>query len=144
MNGRKRAFTKGLKALRAGRSRRMTRRTGTICAIRPRLYDAAGMPEANQIIQGDSIKVLNEGPEGWVDLVFADPPFNIGYGYDVYDDRRDSDQYWYAPDVGFYVKWIGRRGESQFEEQLREYHRAPRLTPGPASTGSVGAPRGGT
>jgi hypothetical protein len=49
--------------------------------------------------------------------------------------RRDSDQYWYAPDVGFYVKWIGRRGESQFEEQLREYHRAPRLTPGPASTG---------
>src|SRR4051812_12982249 len=26
-------------------------------------------------------------------MVFADPPFNIGYGYDVYDDRRDSDQY---------------------------------------------------
>ncbi len=49
--------------------------------------------------------------------------------------RRDSDQYWYAPDVGFYVKWIGRRGDSQFEETLREYHRASRLTPGPGSTG---------
>jgi len=53
MNGRKRAFTKGLKALRAARGRRVTRRGGTICAIRPRLYDGAGMPETNQIIQGD-------------------------------------------------------------------------------------------
>lgn len=44
-------------------------------------------------------------------------------------ERRDSDQYWYAPAVGFYVKWIGRRGDAQFEEQLREYHPAPRLIP---------------
>ena len=51
-------------------------------------------------------------------------------------ERRDSDQYWYAPDVGFYVKWIGRRGDTQFEEQLREYHPAPRLIPGQPSTGS--------
>ncbi len=49
-------------------------------------------------------------------------------------DRRDSDQYWYAPQVRFYVKWIGRRGDSQFEEQLREYHQAPRLIPGHAPT----------
>ena len=28
-----------------------------------------------------------------VDLVFADPPFNIGYDYDVYHDRHDSQQY---------------------------------------------------
>jgi hypothetical protein len=47
-------------------------------------------------------------------------------------NSRDADQYWYASEVGFYVKWIGRRGDAQFEEQLREYHRAPRLTPGPA------------
>jgi hypothetical protein len=51
-------------------------------------------------------------------------------------DRRDSDQYWYAPDIRFYVKWIGRRGDVQFEEQLREYHPAPRLIHAPASTGS--------
>lgn len=28
-----------------------------------------------------------------VDLAFADPPFNIGYEYDVYDDSRDPRQY---------------------------------------------------
>ncbi len=28
-----------------------------------------------------------------VDLVFADPPFNIGYKYDEYDDRLDSERY---------------------------------------------------
>jgi site-specific DNA-methyltransferase (adenine-specific) len=28
-----------------------------------------------------------------VDLVFADPPFNIGYDYDVYHDRRVHDHY---------------------------------------------------
>lgn len=50
-------------------------------------------------------------------------------------ERRDSDEYWYAPDVRFYIKWIGRRGDSQFEEQLREYHPAPRLIPEPASKG---------
>ncbi|HZL36463.1 MAG TPA: site-specific DNA-methyltransferase [Tepidisphaeraceae bacterium] len=51
------------------------------------------MPDTNQIIQGDSIKVLNDGPEGWIDLVFADPPFNIGYLYHGYDDRRKMEDY---------------------------------------------------
>jgi hypothetical protein len=52
-------------------------------------------------------------------------------------DGRDLDEYWYAPDVGFYVKWVGRRGEQRFEEQLREYHRAsdvPRPATRPPST----------
>ena len=31
--------------------------------------------------------------DGSVDLVFADPPFNIGYKYDVYDDRKSADEY---------------------------------------------------
>jgi site-specific DNA-methyltransferase (adenine-specific) len=26
-------------------------------------------------------------------LIFADPPFNIGYEYDIYDDRRSRDEY---------------------------------------------------
>jgi site-specific DNA-methyltransferase (adenine-specific) len=29
-----------------------------------------------------------------VDLVFADPPFNIGYEYDIYQDNRDAEDYW--------------------------------------------------
>jgi site-specific DNA-methyltransferase (adenine-specific) len=28
-----------------------------------------------------------------VDLVFADPPFNIGYEYDIYNDSREKDDY---------------------------------------------------
>ncbi len=50
-------------------------------------------------------------------------------------DSRDADQYWYASEVRFYVKWVGRRGDVQFEEELREYRAAPRLIPGPASPG---------
>ena len=49
-------------------------------------------------------------------------------------DRRDIDEYWYAPEVRFYVKWVGRRGDARFEEQLREYRQAPRLIPGPPSS----------
>jgi site-specific DNA-methyltransferase (adenine-specific) len=32
-------------------------------------------------------------PEGCVDLVFADPPFNIGYAYDVYEDKKGRRDY---------------------------------------------------
>jgi site-specific DNA-methyltransferase (adenine-specific) len=32
-------------------------------------------------------------PDASVDLAFADPPFNIGYDYDIYDDRRDTEAY---------------------------------------------------
>ncbi|MDB5172821.1 MAG: methylase domain protein [Phycisphaerales bacterium] len=90
MNRRKRAFTKGLEKLtRKG----LSQARSTIGVIRPALYNREGMPELNQIVQGDSIKVLNEGPEGWIDLVFADPPFNIGYLYHGYDDRRKAEDY---------------------------------------------------
>jgi DNA modification methylase len=85
VNRRKADFNKGLQAL--------SRSRGTLAAIRPTLYNRDGMPETNQIICGDSIKVLNEGPEGWIDLVFADPPFNIGYLYHGYDDKRKAEDY---------------------------------------------------
>ncbi len=44
----------------------------------------------DRIYQGDCIKGMERLPEGSVDLAFADPPFNIGYDYDVYDDRRKA------------------------------------------------------
>ena len=47
----------------------------------------------NAILQGDSVERLKEIQPGSVDLIFADPPFNIGYEYDVYDDRRSRDEY---------------------------------------------------
>lgn len=49
--------------------------------------------QPNKIYQGDCVKNLNRLEAGSVDLVFADPPFNIGYKYDVYDDRQKADDY---------------------------------------------------
>ncbi|MBI9017731.1 MAG: site-specific DNA-methyltransferase [Phycisphaerae bacterium] len=52
----------------------------------------------NTIIHGDCISILekqlkqNNG-EPFIDLVFADPPFNIGYSYDKYKDNLDYDNY---------------------------------------------------
>jgi site-specific DNA-methyltransferase (adenine-specific) len=49
--------------------------------------------EFNRLYQGDCLGGLADCPEGVVDLAFADPPFNIGYDYDVYDDRRAAEHY---------------------------------------------------
>ncbi len=47
----------------------------------------------NRLHQGDCLHLLPRVPNGTIDLAFADPPFNIGYEYDVYDDRRDAPHY---------------------------------------------------
>ena len=41
----------------------------------------------NTVDCGDCITEMNALAAGSVDLAFADPPFNIGYAYDVYHDR---------------------------------------------------------
>lgn len=50
-------------------------------------------PELDRLIPGDCLEGLARWPAGSVDLVFADPPFNIGYDYDIYQDRRACDDY---------------------------------------------------
>ena len=50
-------------------------------------------PFLGQIHHGDCIEGLKRVPEGSIELAFADPPFNIGYEYDQYDDRLDSEKY---------------------------------------------------
>jgi site-specific DNA-methyltransferase (adenine-specific) len=47
----------------------------------------------DEVWTGDSLELLERVPKGTVDLAFADPPFNIGYEYDVYRDRRKRDDY---------------------------------------------------
>jgi site-specific DNA-methyltransferase (adenine-specific) len=47
----------------------------------------------NTIHHGDCLEGLRSLRAGAVDLAFADPPFNIGYQYDVYDDNRDYHAY---------------------------------------------------
>jgi len=45
----------------------------------------------NKIICGDCIEILGKARTPFVDLIFADPPFNIGYQYDKYkDDKAES------------------------------------------------------
>ena len=51
------------------------------------------MLSLNTIHRLDCIKAMQELEEGCVDLAFADPPFNIGYKYDVYQDRKAPQQY---------------------------------------------------
>lgn len=41
----------------------------------------------------DCTKGIKKIGDGEVDLAFADPPFNIGYEYDVYHDRQDEEKY---------------------------------------------------
>ncbi|MBA7628868.1 DNA adenine methyltransferase YhdJ [subsurface metagenome] len=46
----------------------------------------------NRIICGDCIEVL-KSCKPFADLIFADPPFNIGYKYDKYNDRQKRENY---------------------------------------------------
>ena len=43
--------------------------------------------------QGDCLALLAHTPSESVHLAFADPPFNIGYDYDTYDDSRAASDY---------------------------------------------------
>jgi DNA modification methylase len=64
------------------------------------------VPELGRIFRGDCLAVLRETADGWVDLAFADPPFNIGYEYDEYHDRQSEEEY---------LKWSAK--------WMREVHR---------------------
>ena len=47
----------------------------------------------DQLHKGDCIKGMAKIASGSADLIFADPPFNIGYEYDVYNDRQSAESY---------------------------------------------------
>ena len=47
----------------------------------------------NKIICGDCIEVLSKIRKPFADLIFADPPFNIGHKYDKYQDKVKSKNY---------------------------------------------------
>lgn len=48
---------------------------------------------AGEIAVGDCIETMATWPEASLDLIFADPPYNIGYNYDQYDDQRSYEDY---------------------------------------------------
>ena len=51
------------------------------------------MQPRNRILYGDCIEFLGKTKEPFADLVFADPPFNIGYQYDKYYDKVEKNNY---------------------------------------------------
>ena len=55
------------------------------------------------LIPGDCIAGMASLAAESVDLAFADPPFNIGYEYDVYEDRKAADDY-----LNWCREWIGQ------------------------------------
>lgn len=77
------------------------------------------LAEANVIRQGDCVELLQELPNGSVDMVFADPPFNIGFEYDEYHDEHADDDY---------IAWC--------RDWISEVHRA--LKPGGAFWLAIG------
>lgn len=48
------------------------------------------------IRQGDCLELLRALPDGSVDAVVTDPPYNVGCEYDGYKDRRDDYRDWCA------------------------------------------------
>jgi site-specific DNA-methyltransferase (adenine-specific) len=55
----------------------------------------------DEILTGDCLRHLASLPRGCVDLAFADPPFNIGYEYDVYNDSQGRSEY-----LAWTEKWL--------------------------------------
>lgn len=51
------------------------------------------MSNKHRIIHGDCITELKNLPDGSVDMVLTDPPFNIGYKYDTYQDNLSHEDY---------------------------------------------------
>ena len=58
--------------------------------------------ELDRVYNEDCLLGLAQIESGSVDLAFADPPFNIGYAYDVYDDHRRDEDY-----LAWCKQWIG-------------------------------------
>ncbi len=47
----------------------------------------------SRVREGDCLDLLSGVASDSIPLAFADPPFNIGYAYDTYNDRRTSEDY---------------------------------------------------
>lgn len=59
------------------------------------------MMEVNKVYLGDCIEIMKTLPDKSIDLVFADPPFNIGIKYDVHNDNMSYEEYY-----NWSEKWI--------------------------------------
>ena len=70
----------------------MTRYSASLAKGNSPLYNERTM-DWNHVYNIDCIAGMKEIDTGSVDLVFTDPPFNIGYSYDVYHDKLEDNEY---------------------------------------------------
>lgn len=49
--------------------------------------------ELDKVYHGDCIEIMKQLPDECVDLIFADPPFNIGIRYDKWKDNLKYEEY---------------------------------------------------
>jgi DNA modification methylase/predicted GIY-YIG superfamily endonuclease len=61
-------------------------------AVETQLFATQSL-QPHKIHQGDCIELMKQIESDTINLVFADPPFNIGYEYDEYHDEQDADEY---------------------------------------------------
>jgi site-specific DNA-methyltransferase (adenine-specific) len=47
----------------------------------------------NVVHHGDALEVLREYPDNSIDLVFADPPYNLDKTYNIYEDEQEQEAY---------------------------------------------------
>ncbi|HMO13325.1 MAG TPA: site-specific DNA-methyltransferase [Pirellulaceae bacterium] len=66
-----------------------------------RIVDLAIDNYIGQVHQADCIEGLRRLPDNFAQLAFADPPFNIGYEYDEYDDRLATEDY-----LQWSIRWM--------------------------------------
>jgi site-specific DNA-methyltransferase (adenine-specific) len=59
------------------------------------------MESDERLVVGDCVPLLKAVPDASVDLAFSDPPFNIGFEYDLYEDKKKVDDY-----LGWCREWL--------------------------------------
>lgn len=57
--------------------------------------------EVNKVYLGDCIEIMQTLSDKSIDLIFADPPFNIGIKYDIHNDNMPYEDYY-----NWSEKWI--------------------------------------
>ena len=85
------------------------------------LFPAAKL---NKVHHADCLAGMKALPAGCVDLAFADPPFNIGYDYDVYDDRQGRSDY-----LEWSKNWLAGGRRNYLAPNMRMCSRTPDRRP---------------
>lgn len=58
-----------------------------------KVYPGSKPPSSVRVYLGDCVSLMEQMGPAQADLVFCDPPFNIGYEYDSFTDRLSDEDY---------------------------------------------------